>query len=207
MPTFHPIQDERPVSLNGQVWEGGELVNGTSLTDFSWLEAYEGPEIVMDPFQLDELQADQLWEEMEADLDDWAPKETPRERLKSLGPWIDKNLNEEDRKTQRILFWNWWNGQGQLLRERLAMKDYLTVDETVEYMVELDQQIFLWNSNNPRPLLREAPSMLNELRREILAAQNRNRTARMIAMGEMQRITINGVVHIVPTKALERAIE
>jgi hypothetical protein len=186
---YHPLSDE--------------LTYEDKLTDFRWLDAYRGPEIVMDPFQLEELQAQSLWEEAEEELDDWAPdSETPRERLISLGPWADEQYNEKGRKQQREEFWRWWNGQGDLIRDRLVLKDHISVDETIEYMVLIDHSVEDWHNHQTRPLFRNPPSMCNELSKEMVDAQRRGLMENRIAMGEFVRVRLKGIIHILPAEAL-----
>ena len=156
------------------------------------------------------LPSEAAYSEDFAYLDDWDPRtyipeeETPRERLHALGPWADKEFNEKGRKEQRKEFLDWLNGQEDLIRERLALRDCFSVKSTLEYMELIDRAILDWHNHSYRPLFRNPPSVVEELSKEYQAAWKRNRptTDSKIALGEFVRVRLKGIIHILPPEAL-----
>ena len=208
---YHPMQDELPITMikpfTGDVvtWENGEIVSDRN-TDFSWLEDAAGPEVFMKPWELEEYalvtSEARLWEETEAELDDWSPK-------KRLPQWfvddVARDINAETQGKLRKSFWLWFNGQKSLFTEALQRADLHSVHQIYIRMSLFDLAIEEYNDNHH--LFRDLPSFIGELLREIEMAEDRDFTIKpieqKIAMGEMVKIKINGITNIVPADIVE----
>ena len=156
-------------------------------------EFLDGPKDLVNPASWERTQ-------IEDGLDDW-PKV---DHEFDIMVWADQEFNAPGRHTERCTFWNWFNSQLDLFRERLALKDHATVDLTLDAMQDLDTALRTWNSRTL--LFRDTPSFIKDLMREQMNAINRDfkrkPVSEQLALGEFVKVRLKGVIHILPKEAL-----
>jgi hypothetical protein len=198
------------VPFTGEVWTyyDGEWTQEDKIQDFSWMKNKTSKEILLAPADIEDfalVTSDvEDWEETEEDLDYWVP-------LPKLPQWfvndVAQECNHDHQKMLRQTFWLWFNRQKPLFIERLRRGDRNTVDHIIDVLGLYDWGITEYSDRHS--LFRDPPSFTNELEREITQAMDRDHTiapiSKQLAMGEMVKVNIKGITHIIPYADVEEA--